>query len=363
MSHVAAALAEPTTGTLARRPTSARRTSHIDMLFDDPTPGVALRLRGRARDLCTSANGEARVVAEASIDGRLGDGHRLHSLHTQPVEPAVEGLLGLEVGRGFRAALGRTAWQTTAAGDPLHLLLDDLPVAALISGYVTLYRGDRPHDRVHPDPPGEPPVQAAAAMVKEDICSGWRHDGTMMVELRSGGGFPAPVGPPAPRLTTADPIGWHQIDDLPPNSMRRRRLVDVVWGEPLAVHAMFRDTHTGPDGVETVLHEYTVEATVDPLTLRVLGCRATPRSLPWPECPAAAASALRLEGQSVGELRSFVQHELRGISTCTHLNDLLRSLGEVARLHVLAETISATEKPATSPAAKTAVGRPRSERP
>jgi hypothetical protein len=335
MSFVSASLVDPTTDTIPRLPASARRTSHIDMVFDDRGPGT-LGLRGRARDLSTDLGERARVVAEASVDAHLDESKRLVSLATGPVEPAVQGLLGLEVGRGFRAALHDTAWQTSADGDPLHLLLDDLPVAALISGYAKLYdSGGSQHSRTQGgDPSGaaDGTVEPAAGLVKEDICSGWRRDGTMMVSLRSGRGFPAPVGPPAPDLSTTDPIGWHDIDELPPNSMRRRRLIDVVAGDPLTVHAMFRDTHTGPDRIERVLHEYTVEATVHASTLRILTCHATPRSLPWPECPEAALSATRLEGRLAGELRSFVLRELRGTSTCTHLNDLLRSLAEIPPL-------------------------------
>ena len=69
---------------------------------------------------------------------------------------------------------------------------------------------------------------------------------------------------------------------------------------------------------------------------------ATPRALPWPECPQAAASASRLVGQPVGELRDFVRQDLSGTTTCTHLNDLLRSLADVATLAaILGERVSA----------------------
>ena len=56
------------------------------------------------------------------------------------------------------------------------------------------------------------------------------------------------------------------------------------------------------------------------------------KELPWPECPAAAASASRLGGQPVANLRDVVRQEFTGITTCTHLNDLLRSLADVATL-------------------------------
>jgi hypothetical protein len=339
VSVIPAALAEPTTTTIRRNRVSVRRTSHIDMIFGDGVVADPLRLRGRARDLATDADGVAHVVAEAQVDAGLDDGRKLRSLVTQPSQVGVSDLPGLLVGPGFRAALQERVGQSGATRSPLYLLLDDLPVAALISGYAFLYQSGHDPAARPPGGLGGKPGDAGARMLKADICSGWRSDGTMMVALRSGGGMPAPVGPPAPSLADVDdPVGWHDITALPPASMRRRRLVDVTWGDPLAVYAMFRDTHKGSDGAETVLHEYSVEATVDPATLRVVYCHATPRSLPWIECPNAADSAARLEGQPVADLRSFVRAELTGISTCTHLNDLLRSLADVAALAaILAE--------------------------
>jgi hypothetical protein len=65
---------------------------------------------------------------------------------------------------------------------------------------------------------------------------------------------------------------------------------------------------------------------------RIVACVATPRVLPWSECPQAAASAGRLVGQRVGDLRALVRDDLVGTSTCTHLNDLLSSLFQAGRL-------------------------------
>jgi hypothetical protein len=100
---------------------------------------------------------------------------------------------------------------------------------------------------------------------------------------------------------------------------------------------MFRDTHVGTDGVERVLHEYTLAASVDRPTLEILECRAQPQALPWPECPDAAASARRLEGARIPDLHALAQRELHGVSTCTHLNDLLRSLANVSMLVMILE--------------------------
>jgi hypothetical protein len=258
-------------------------------------------------------------------------------------------LEGVVVGPGFRSALARAAGQGSEGRSPLYLLLDDLPVVALISGYAMLYRSGRggSAEGRDADLPGGGSGANRSRLLKGDVCAGWRSDGTMMVALRSGRGMPVSVGPPAPPLLDpGDPLGWHRIEEMPVPSMRRRRLIDVTWGNPLIVQAMFRDSHRAEDGLETVLHEYSVEGSVDPETLQVLACQATPRSLPWTECPQAADSAQRLEGQRVEGLRSFVRENLSGTTTCTHLNDLLRSLTDVA---ALSQILSTRNGPAGQP--------------
>jgi hypothetical protein len=50
------------------------------------------------------------------------------------------------------------------------------------------------------------------------------------------------------------------------------------------------------------------------------------------ECPGAVASAGRLVGMRLAELRTWVRREMTGASTCTHLNDTLRSLADVSAL-------------------------------
>ena len=87
----------------------------------------------------------------------------------------------------------------------------------------------------------------------------------------------------------------------------------------------FRDSHLAVDAAEDVLHEYTLQATSIPTTLVVLSCEAQARTLPWPECPNALASASRIAGEPVADLRAKVHADFRGTTTCTHLNDVLRS--------------------------------------
>jgi hypothetical protein len=100
------------------------------------------------------------------------------------------------------------------------------------------------------------------------------------------------------------------------------------------VEAIFRDSYVLPGGLETVIHEYTLTAEIDGGT--VSRCEAVPRTLPWTECPAAAASAGRLAGVPLAGLRRHVRDTFTGISTCTHLNDMLRALEDVPALLDLA---------------------------
>ncbi len=124
--------------------------------------------------------------------------------------------------------------------------------------------------------------------------------------------------------------------------MRRRRRLDVTAPEGTnhryGIDAHFRDSHVDESGDESVVHEYSVVGTVDRDGSRVEDIEARAQVLPWMECPGALASAGRLSGMPVAELRNYVRREFKGTSTCTHLNDTLRSLGDV---DVLVQALSA----------------------
>jgi hypothetical protein len=309
----------PADAAMARSLPSIRRTSNIDILRG----GGLLQLRGAARDLLTLADGP-RTVAEATVVADLDARARLANLVVTPDRPATQSLIGIPVAGGFRDAVHQAVPHEVEAATPLGLLLDDLPVAALISGYALLYSGDLPQP-------------ASGVGLKSDICSGWRSDGTMMTSVRAGTGVPISIGPPAPVVADErlrEPLAWHELTPLPPSSMRRRRLVEVRADEAgmWRIAAMFRDTHVDAAGVETVLHEYTLSASVDPATETVTACAAVPRVLPYVECPVAAASAGSLVGTRIDDVREVVRRQFRGTATCTHLNDLLRSLGDVTAL-------------------------------
>ncbi len=318
----ASALGDPARVTVARRPGSARRTSHVDMLPLGATSREGLSLRAAARDLLTGSSDEVTVIGAASLLAELGPERNLRSLIVDPELPAASQLIDRVVGSGFRAALEETVPEQRRARTPLYLLLDDMPVAALIAGYADLYSKEIPVRR---------------GTLPTDICAGWASDATMIRGALATGTMTVTVGPAAPDLAASDPQGWHEMGPLAGGAMRRRRLIDVHLDEAvpdgaMEIRAMFRDSHVGPDGVERVLHEYDLEVAIDLRLGVVTRCDARPMALPWPECPLAADSASRLVGQPVGSLRDFVRSNLRGTSTCTHLNDLLRSVSDVVPL-------------------------------
>jgi DUF2889 family protein len=297
--HVDHHLAEPLERVLLRRDGGVRRTSHVDMITHD---NGLLELNGAA------VQGAAVERCRAIVS----PGRELLSLELSPTLDGSGELLGLLVGRGFRAVVD----QVCVAGTLTHVLLSELPIAALLAGYVSLYTGMLP----------SPLSDEYVSHLPVDICAGWAEPASFMVQIRRDREMPTPNGPPAP----PDGEGWHEMPALVAGSMRRQRLIDRDGSH---IWATFRDTYARPDGVVIVLHEYVVEATIttgsDPV---IESCVAIPRVLPWAECPSARESAGRLVGRPVATLRELVKDELLGTTTCTHLNDLLSSLSQADRL-------------------------------
>ncbi len=358
---------DPVGTTPERAPGSVRRTSSIDTTRPDGLRGDSVVV-GRARDLLTDRGGAATVVGEATLRARLAPGGLIVEVESTP-PVALTGLLGSTVRAGFRALVARELPGEHARCTLLHLLLDDLPGATLVSGYALQRAGALgdlvPHQRrvLGPDETRDPGTadatavgaadgtaeaadaerrRALAALFRSDICAGWAHEATLMSAIREQGEVPVPMGPPAPPLgDPVDALAWHPMPALGPHGMRRCRRLDLrapagAGGWPVDAH--FRDSHVDDEGRETVLHEYTVAGEVDPAAGRIASVSATARVLPWTECPGAAASAGRLVGMPVAELRRRVREELVGRTTCTHLNDTLRSLAD---LSVLVRELSA----------------------
>ena len=323
-------LRDPLPQVPARPAGSVRRTMHVDV-GPRGTWSSPLAMEGAARDLRTGPGGpeDVAVVAEAQVDAGFDMARSLESLTTTPEAPWAQKLVGARAGAGFRRHLEDVV-PPEESRSLLRQVLDDMPAAALISGYgfMRLARRQGHH------PASLMPSGALDRMT--DLCSGWRSGGTAVSSVEAGRGVPMQDCPPAPPLSGGDPLAWHGTGPLEQDWMRRRRLIDVTAGEDgtFEIWAMFRDSVGEGGGAELVLHEYAVRAGgVDGVLDRV---EAEPRVLPFPECPAAADTVGALAGTPVHALAGAVPGTLTGIASCTHLNDLLRALGGVSGLLQLA---------------------------
>jgi hypothetical protein len=302
-----------------------------------------LVLTGRARDLGTGLDGVAAVLATSECTARIDftGGRVLAEISTTPGRPALQALLGRPVSSGFRSAVTAADPRLSAEDGLLNLLLDDFPVATLVSGHAIgagLARQGRTALPVSLEPAGaNAQPRADRPPFRRDLCAGFADGGTIMNDVDATGRPPVVTGPPAPPLATGDHLGWHETGRLPPHAMRRSRRMDVTAGPLASIDVLYRDSYVDEDGTETIVHEYTVSATVDTCDGVLVSCSATPRVLPWVECPAAALSASRLAGLPVSGLRSHVHGTFLGTTTCTHLNDTLRSLEDIPALLKLAD--------------------------
>jgi hypothetical protein len=299
---------------------SVRRITVVDMLRPDGPTGDLL-LNGAGRDTRAGQVGSAELLGSATLHVRAGSGpaRTVTRIGATPDLPALQGLVGCAASSGSRRAAAAAVPGELARRSVLYQLLDDVPVTALISGYALVAN--------------QRPVRFGHARIAEmiDLCAGYQADGVMQWIDRQGW-VPTVYGPKTPAVVTDD--AWPDLADLPPNAMRRHRLLDVarVADGTVRVYAWFRDVFQRPDGERTIVHEYEIDATIDPATATVLEIVATPRVLPWRECPQAAASAERLRGTSLANVREDVRAGFVGRSTCTHLNDQLRSLADVVEL-------------------------------
>jgi len=335
---VAAGPHRPVEGTPARSPGSVRRTTTVDAWRPDGANGE-LVLHARGRDLVTPPpllrpdRADLPITAAATVVDAIiePEGRVVRSLRAEPATATLAVLEGLALGGGFRLALAGGVLEASVDDNLLVALLDELPGLGLISGY-DLQR------QVGPE--GATDHLDLSAMV--DVCAGWAAGTSMALSFAARGKGPWIMGPPAPELgDPADPLAWHTLPTLSQGTVRRARRTDVspppspdttIW----QVDVMFRDSYTEGDGSQTVIHEYAVRATADLSTGRLVDIVADPRVLPATECPAAAASAGNLIGASLSGLRLQVRRQLRGTHTCTHLNDLLRTLADLPALQALA---------------------------
>ncbi|BBY80511.1 DUF2889 domain-containing protein [Mycolicibacterium pulveris] len=299
-----------------------RRTSTIDTHpAGDDDSVVDLR----ASDVVGRGSAAARVLGRLAIRAHLAN-RVVDDISAVPHDDRLSRLVGHRVGPGFRSAVGERLPDEVRRASLLHLLLDDWVGAALVSGYALQRRAvDLGTEQKLPD---------GTADRMGGICAGFAPDASMVSFARRHNMIPTARGPVAPPLD----LSAHPVEPLRANGMRRYRRLDLRQGADNGsadFDAHFRDSHMDRDGVETVLHEYTVVGSVDTSTRRIASISADVRVLPWQECPGAIASARRAQDMTVAELRSRVRSEFVGTSTCTHLNDTLRALGDLDALFEL----------------------------
>jgi Protein of unknown function (DUF2889) len=321
-----------------RRAGSVRRT----MTIDGHRPGGAFGdvvIDGRGRDLVTPFAGGARIDAteRLHLQADFVSNQVVEEIDAQPGDPGLGSLVGLPSRRGFRAATAARMPHRADDGSLLVAMLNDVPIVTSLSRIALRRRRAISFRSSDPNFLGNRGTAGAAWTADRVECAGWAPGTTM--SRRAAAGLDPTVGDSAespPILREGDNLAWHVVPSLPADGFRRWRRIDL-WrsdADPslIDVDGWWRDTYVAEDGTLRIVHEYSVNLTVDGRSLVVVASGAEPRVLPAPECNRAAATAARLVGRRLDALGPMVREELSGFSTCTHLNDEIRCLGDVARL-------------------------------
>jgi hypothetical protein len=317
-------LAAPVTSTPPRRRSSVRRTTTHDCTRPDGLDGP-VTVVATGRDLLTRADGSTTVLDAARLDvqAKYLEGTFL-AIAADPPAPGLAGLVGTSFHRGFRPGIETAIPGESASHSVRFQLLDELPAAVFASG-----RALRAAGMVITLDGG--PAKLSPRQI--DLCAGWRDGGAAVLGYTEQGP-PLNIGSLAPDVEAGDdPVAWHEHEPLPPHGTCRRRRLDL-WEDDgvVQVECFFRDHHVDADGVATVVHEWTLHATLDPDTRTFTAAEAQQGPLPFADCLVTPASAHRLAGRSVDGLRRSVPKEFAGPTTCTHLNDTFRSLEDAGAL-------------------------------
>lgn len=317
-------------GTPPRRPSSVRRTSHLSATFPDGY-GMPMHLTGRSRDLRTDVAGDAEPLAEFALHVVVDPSRTITAASMQPDRDEVAELVGLNAGRGFRAAAAAAFATDREVGSALYFLLDDVSIVSGIGGVA--WSQHRPMVIPGELSSGKGEASFQRTTSGRVACSGLRPGGYQQISRQQGINFPHWVRVAGDLSQTQDAWAWHDIEPAPAVCLRRRRRVDV-WREPDEIHvdAHYRDSIYGREGLEVALHEYTVNASLAAGSGNVLSIDAGSKVLPFPECPLAALEVGKLTGMNVADFRTSVPETLRELEGCTHLNDMLRGLRDVPAL-------------------------------
>ena len=312
----------PVDVTPARARGSVRRTTTIDSARPDGVAGRVV-VTARGRDLHSRVSGDAVVLGADGFAAVIAPDRTLRAIDHP--DARLASLIGVPVAGGFRARVLDLLPDEALRLTLLNLLLDDLPGASLVAGYAA-QRDPSWLDRAFP---------AAHLAGMTDLCAGWAAGATIMAVARERGTIPVPTTAPV-ASAQGDPEAWHERPALPVGGMRRARRLDVVADDPdggtVRFDAHFRDSHHDAVDGEGAVHEYSVRGRFAPNSRTILALDAEAHVLPWTECPQALGSAARVVGTTTDGIRARIRTDFVGTATCTHLNDLLRSLADLPAL-------------------------------
>ena len=300
-----------------------------------------MHMDGRARDLATDGQGATTVVSQDAMEATVSPDRRILAITCEPLRARIGELVGAQGGTKLRAAIDAALPEDRERHTPLALLLDDIAGASLVGGFVWSRHVQDWTSAFSDDGSTREQRLARHRRTMVGICAGFRpgsstlqNDGTAVTSGHN-------VVPVPPLTDPADPLGWHELPAFPRVAMRRARRMDI-WrdGDDYRVEAHFRDSCTDPELEQVAVHEYSLDVSIDGATGTVAALAATPRILPFPECPTASSNVSRLVGQPLATLRLGVLELLRGVDCCTHLNDALRALADVALLLPAADRVA-----------------------
>jgi hypothetical protein len=268
------------------------------------------------------------VCAEDSFDAELKPDRTIVAIEANPPRAKLAQLIGTRGGGRLRGALEHFVPEERRHATPLYLILDDISGASLVAQWAW---SQWQKDWLESPGAMTRPQLKQRIQEMEGICTGFAPgssslDPNRVVELSA-----EAAGAPDLRRPD-DPDGWHEFTLQNTVGMRRARRIDVRLDQLIHIEAAFQDSAARPDGTRAALHEYQLSATADPGSLRLVSIDATPRVLPFGECPGAVKNIARLVGAELAHLRQTVLDQLPGTLGCTHLNDALRALAEVPAL-------------------------------
>lgn len=211
-----------------RRAGSVRRTTTHDCTRPCGLQGpVIVAINGR--DLLTTIYGQGRPLSAMRFDVRVDFASAtVDHIEVDPPHPGLAKLCGAHAFRGFRAEVDRALPAERDLGTLRYQLLDDLPIALLLSARVLRAAGLGLG-------------MGARERLPVDICAGWVAGGTLLAGLTEEGP-PLHVGPVASNIRSPeDPLAWHEFAPLACHATRRHRRLDVWRDDETAyVDSFFR---------------------------------------------------------------------------------------------------------------------------